>query len=152
MHADWFTSHLLFLCYLLDPGPIVAHETRSPNQPADTDCDEDDDLSEDDRILERRMREALVQAQANFNTRIKEEHIQNADTCPVSVTIETTSSTRNTPSENRTNGRQRPIRGSTSRGSKYRGWGIGLRALSVRIQQQVAKRAEASVQRYDAHS
>ncbi|GMF16563.1 unnamed protein product [Phytophthora fragariaefolia] len=107
--------------YASSQETIVAHETSRSNQPADTDCDEDDDLSEEDRILQRRMREALVRAQTNFNTRIKEEHIQNADTCPTSVMIETTPSTRNTSSENRTNDRQRPIRGSTSRGSKYRG-------------------------------
>ncbi|GMF61869.1 unnamed protein product [Phytophthora fragariaefolia] len=138
--------------YASSQEPIVAHATSRSNQPADTDCDEDDDRSEEDCILQRRMREALVQAQTNFNTRIKEEHIQNADTCPASVTIETTPSTKITSSENRTDGRQRPIRGSTSRGSKYRGRGTGLRALSVQIQQQVANRAEASAQRYDTHS
>ncbi|GMF22884.1 unnamed protein product [Phytophthora fragariaefolia] len=62
--------------YASSQEPIVDHETKSSNQPADTDSDEDVDLSEEDRIVQLRMREALVQAQTNFNTRIKEEHLQ----------------------------------------------------------------------------
>ncbi|GMF46266.1 unnamed protein product [Phytophthora fragariaefolia] len=116
--------------HALPQEQLVLHESRArSSQQVDEDTNEDDDLSEEDRRIQ-----------------------QNSDESSTGITMEETPSTSNVPRENKPSARQRPIRESMGRGGNYRDRRLGVRALSVSIQHQVAKRAEAAAQLHDTPS
>ncbi|GMG16138.1 unnamed protein product [Phytophthora fragariaefolia] len=121
-------------------------------QEGDTDGDDDCGLSEEDRQIQRRMREALIQAQEiERNEHIKGEQARESAVGPMSAAADDVLRTSSAPRENRLSARQNPSNGSNERRNNLRrsGHRLGLRATSAGIQTEVAKRAEASAQLYD---
>ncbi|GMF33593.1 unnamed protein product [Phytophthora fragariaefolia] len=121
-------------------------------QERDTDGDDDCGLSEKDCQIQRRMRKALAQTQeVERNEHIKGEQARESAVGPMSAAADDVPRTSSAPRENRLSARQTLSNGSNGRRDNLRrsGHRLGLRATSPRIQNEVAKRAEASAQRYD---
>ncbi|GMF53562.1 unnamed protein product [Phytophthora fragariaefolia] len=111
-------------------------------QEGGTDGDGDCGLSEEDRQIQRRMREALVQAQeVERNEHIKGEQARESALGPMSAAADDVPRTSSAPRENRLSARRTPRNGSKGRRNNLRrsGHRLGLRAASTRIHNEVVK-------------